>query len=181
MGTVRSIGVNALPSWLRFPPPTRGGIFFYKEISVEPNPRFPALLCQVTSFWISRTTEKIKQNQEINWHWPFREGWRPVKLRDANPHRMTQHQKQQKKKEGTKKKKKALAILWGLASRQPTFTMRRRKREKKKKSLPRRCEGPESKRSHCIRVRGSQHFELQWRRPFFFFFFYPAPPRAPFF
>ena len=61
--------------------------------------------------------------------------------------------------------------------------MRRRKREKKKKSLPRRCEGPESKRSHCIRVRGSQHFELQWRRPFFFFF-YPAPraiqrPRAP--
>ena len=78
-----------------------GGFFFYKEISVEPNPRFPALLCQVTSFWISRTTEKIKQNQEINWHWPFREGWRPVKLRDANPHRMTQHQKQQKKKEGT--------------------------------------------------------------------------------
>ena len=47
-----------------------GGFFFYKEISVEPNPRFPALLCQVTSFWISRTTEKIKQNQEINWHWP---------------------------------------------------------------------------------------------------------------
>ena len=81
-----------------------GGIFFYKEISVEPNPRFPALLCQVTSFWISRTTEKIKQNQEINWHWPFREGWRPVKLRDANPHRMTQHQQQQKKKKALKKK-----------------------------------------------------------------------------
>ena len=59
--------------------------------------------------------------------------------------------------------------------------MRRRKREKKKKSLPRRCEGPESKRSHCIRVRGSQHFELQWRSFFFFFFFNPAPPRAPFF
>ena len=29
---------------------------------------------------------------------PFREGWRPVALGDANPHRMTQRQKQGKKR-----------------------------------------------------------------------------------
>ena len=90
---------------------------------------------------------------------------------------MTQHQKQQKKKEGT-----------GHSVRvdvPPTYfhneKEKKRRKKKKEEELPRRCEGPESKRSHCIRVRGSQHFELQWRRPFFFFFFYPAPPRAPFF
>ena len=38
----------------------------YKESSVHPNPSFPALLGQDTSFWISRTAEILNMNWERN-------------------------------------------------------------------------------------------------------------------
>ena len=56
----------------------------------------------------------------------------------------------------------ALAIL---KKKEKEKKEKEKEKKKEKKEAPRRCEGPESKRSRCTRERSSQLFDVQWRTP----------------